>query len=494
MGALGGSSQGGSALAPPQITRRAVVPGIGSDSDRPAHGSLTGQFGEPNANGVEVAASVTNGDGVVALREPQDGSEIRVAVRNQSGSPVPGVQVAAVKSGTEVGIVIVDQSGQYLPYFSTGQGAAKGQLVQLLSAPPWGEVIEIVAYLQDAIGGIEGGAALVRIDLSQWQMFAAKDFSEFCTTAEQAGEVIDIATAGTSILYSAVTIGGGPLGAGIGLLIGAATDFFGTLVKEDLLSSPSEPVRIRIYDSDIPILGRVLQFVRIDRGACTVGGAAVRQVTNVWPLTITDHEIVIAWSLSSTGQVEDGFTVTIDGRPSSAVASGQTSFTFAFLTANTTYCITVVPFKEGASPGPAGARVPLCVATSGLDPEAPSGPSTTIPSQTTTPTSSPTGTSTPPGSSTPSPTPPAQPPVAPTNLWVGFGCGPGTITWSDNSDNETGFRLFERPVAWATPAGVYELGPNTTSYPRPCVPIALCFSVEAFNAVGPSLRTPEICN
>jgi uncharacterized protein YraI len=100
-------------------------------------------------------------------------------------------------------------------------------------------------------------------------------------------------------------------------------------------------------------------------------------------------------------------------------------------------------------------------------------PPTPTPSPTLTPTSTPT------------------PPSAPSNLNAVKDCkvAPntygGTISWQDNSDNETGFRIYLGATAHGT------VGPNVTTYPIPAVVTndpTITLSVEAFNSGGSSAK------
>ncbi|MBL8099894.1 MAG: hypothetical protein JNK81_11975 [Anaerolineales bacterium] len=102
---------------------------------------------------------------------------------------------------------------------------------------------------------------------------------------------------------------------------------------------------------------------------------------------------------------------------------------------------------------------------------------------------------TPTPSKTPTPTATATiaPPAAVTNLVAAKACVPlilpnyqfgGTISWTDNSNNEDGFRIY----LGAAPHGT--VAANVTTYPIPPVisaaPITL--SVEAYNAGGASAK------
>lgn len=105
-------------------------------------------------------------------------------------------------------------------------------------------------------------------------------------------------------------------------------------------------------------------------------------------------------------------------------------------------------------------------------PEYPTPPTPT-PSPTLTPTSTPT------------------PPTAPSNLNAVKACKAlpntygGTISWQDNSDNETGFRIYLGATVHGT------VGPNVTTYPIPAVLTndpTITLSVEAFNSGGSSAK------
>ena len=85
-------------------------------------------------------------------------------------------------------------------------------------------------------------------------------------------------------------------------------------------------------------------------------------------------------------------------------------------------------------------------------------------------------------------------PQAPSNLAIGLSCGPGIVTWDDNSDNEEGFHLYMRVNEPGYSPFVYTLPANTTSNERPCDPVQLCWSIEAFNSAGVSARTDEVCD
>lgn len=102
---------------------------------------------------------------------------------------------------------------------------------------------------------------------------------------------------------------------------------------------------------------------------------------------------------------------------------------------------------------------------------------------------------TPTPSKTPTPTATATiaPPAAVTNLAAAKICVPiilpnyqfgGNITWTDNSNNEDGFRIYLGGASHGT------VGANVTTYPIPPVlsPAPITLSVEAYNAGGASAK------
>lgn len=74
-------------------------------------------------------------------------------------------------------------------------------------------------------------------------------------------------------------------------------------------------------------------------------------------------------------------------------------------------------------------------------------------------------------------------PAAPTNLRVEG----ENLAWTDNSDNEDGFRIM-RSVGGGTPEAAASLPSNTTSAPIPAPPVQDCepvaYFIVAFNASG----------
>jgi hypothetical protein len=99
---------------------------------------------------------------------------------------------------------------------------------------------------------------------------------------------------------------------------------------------------------------------------------------------------------------------------------------------------------------------------------------------------------------TPSITPTPTPPAAVSNLVAAKACvflNPlfqygGVITWTDNSNNEDGFRIYLNGALHGT------VGPNVTAYPIPPLvlpantPITL--SVEAYNSGGASTKVDVV--
>lgn len=68
------------------------------------------------------------------------------------------------------------------------------------------------------------------------------------------------------------------------------------------------------------------------------------------------------------------------------------------------------------------------------------------------------GAATPAGTATPA----VRPPVAPSNVVIDLAVR--TITWQDNSDDETGFVIMYAVEGTTTVSATYSVGPNTTSF------------------------------
>jgi len=156
--------------------------------------------------------------------------------------------------------------------------------------------------------------------------------------------------------------------------------------------------------------------------------------------------------------------------------SGRIDFLTLATTSNTHF---VVAPGTGATPTPTATRPPTPTAT----PSATATPTQTpTPTPTTTPTSSPTPTVTP--TATPSP---GLTPAAPSNLSAtAAGCLDINLSWIDNSNNETGFKI-ERSVDNVTFNQIATTSANITTYTSHQVSAGLrYFRVRAYNANGDS--------
>jgi hypothetical protein len=65
------------------------------------------------------------------------------------------------------------------------------------------------------------------------------------------------------------------------------------------------------------------------------------------------------------------------------------------------------------------------------------------------------------------------------------------LTWKDNSDNESGFRIYR--ITGRQKIMIAELGPNSTSYTDKDAPPKACYEVTAFNSVKESFPTNKVC-
>jgi sugar lactone lactonase YvrE len=106
---------------------------------------------------------------------------------------------------------------------------------------------------------------------------------------------------------------------------------------------------------------------------------------------------------------------------------------------------------------------------------------------------------------------PSGPPAAPSNLTAGIGyccngCGvicltPGKgiiLTWTDNSNNETGFKIECKTGTSGTYSEIRTAGANTTSCGDNCgrlkaTGVTYCYRVRAYNASGNSAYSNEAC-
>ncbi len=159
---------------------------------------------------------------------------------------------------------------------------------------------------------------------------------------------------------------------------------------------------------------------------------------------------------------------TTPGRTPSPAASKSASATATTGTPVSAATTTAVP--SGATQPPPPPPAATATRTS-----VPASTSTSTPSATSTgtatPSATPTGTSTPTPSptstNTPSPTPTATPTTAPPNPPSNVNLSGNTLSWSDNSNNETGFRIYWRTTGLndnvVHVTNDKSVGPNTTS-------------------------------
>ena len=88
------------------------------------------------------------------------------------------------------------------------------------------------------------------------------------------------------------------------------------------------------------------------------------------------------------------------------------------------------------------------------------------------------------------------PPAAPTNLQVSAGAqGQVTLSWTDNANNEVGFRIArERKTgaeSWGEPSGA-TVGANATTYQETPPPGIYRYRLRAYSARGNSSYTPKV--
>ena len=85
-------------------------------------------------------------------------------------------------------------------------------------------------------------------------------------------------------------------------------------------------------------------------------------------------------------------------------------------------------------------------------------------------------------------TPPASPPNAPTNLTGVTGFASATLTWTDNSTNEDGFRIERAPGGAATFTQIASTGPGVATYTDQGLTggLSYVYRVRAYNTVGNS--------
>ncbi|MBA4181741.1 MAG: hypothetical protein C0506_14220, partial [Anaerolinea sp.] len=453
----------GTAAAPTAVNLkyRVFAPSVGTDSDAADLPSAT-ELVPSGVDGVISAGAVTQSDGRAVFLAPSDRVELRVTVQ-ANGVPLGGARVGAARRGSDIFVAVFDPSGKYLPLIERVQSP---QQVSAAAFGP-GQVVEFVARLQDAIDALASGKALASIDLTEWRVFAGPNYQEICTTAKQAGSALDLASAGSGIIYSAVTVGGGPLVAAVGLLFGSTTNLFSELAKQSLLSSPDEPVRIRIHTASFPIIGEMVRFVEIDRGACTLPPPVLRRILNPHITSVTSSSMTLAWEFGA-GEMEDQIVVSGLGGAPFDIGPNRTSYVVTGLSPNTTYCLSVTSSKAGVSSGSGGIVAAPCATTT------------------------PVGTST--------PTPPTASSTPTTTLTPGASQTPGSfvataisqtairLTWTYGDDPE-GFRFFvggqlvHSMYGAARSTDIVGLSPGTN----------YCYTIRAFQGSSQSPSAGPAC-
>lgn len=156
--------------------------------------------------------------------------------------------------------------------------------------------------------------------------------------------------------------------------------------------------------------------------------------------------ITLNWSDNSGNEV--GFTVYGASLPDGkvTVGAGSAILTLRGLEPGTSYCSTVTAFNSAGESRPSNEA---CATTQRLAPRAPS------------------------------------------NLTATPSVTAITLSWSDNSDNESGFNLYSPPLQ----NGKVTVGAGTTSYALSGLQPSTqyCAQVSAFNPDGESSRTAQIC-
>ena len=162
--------------------------------------------------------------------------------------------------------------------------------------------------------------------------------------------------------------------------------------------------------------------------------------SNISVTATSASSILVKWNDNSNN--EDGFTVS-NGVTSVNVAANTTSYSWGGLTAGSYMCVHILAYNSAGS----SAWTPYACTTTPSIPAAPSNVSATATSASSI-----------------------------------------LVKWSDNSNNETGFTIYNG-VTSAT------VGANTTSYTWGGLASGtyMCFSLSAYNAAGSSAGTQYVC-
>jgi len=68
-----------------------------------------------------------------------------------------------------------------------------------------------------------------------------------------------------------------------------------------------------------------------------------------------------------------------------------------------------------------------------------------------------------------------------------------TLTWTDTSDAEEGFRIYRAPTITTTFELLAATGPNQTTYTDKLAQPGNCYRVSAFNSAGESQPSNNAC-
>jgi len=71
--------------------------------------------------------------------------------------------------------------------------------------------------------------------------------------------------------------------------------------------------------------------------------------------------------------------------------------------------------------------------------------------------------------------------------------GAATLIWTDNSDNEAGFKIYKSPTATGQMTEIAQVGANVTTFSDPSGATDNCYQVSAFNAAGESAKSNVAC-